>query len=153
MGDVKKLVDGVSVRPLDIIKDERGAVLHMLRSDAKEFCGFGEAYFSLVKTGIVKAWKRHRKMVQNLAVPVGSIRLVIYDDRPGSSTCGIVSNLVTGQGVEQYELIHLPAMVWYGFAGTGNGDSMIANCASLPHDPSEVDRLPMDSELIPFRWS
>lgn len=152
MGEMRMHIAGVSVTPLRIIQDERGAVMHMLRADSPDFVGFGEAYFSIVKPGAVKAWKRHREMVQNLAVPVGSIRLVIYDDRPGSSTCGTLIELVTGVGVNRYELVRLPSMVWYGFTGIGETDSVIANCASLPHDLNEVERLPVDSDSIPFRW-
>lgn len=153
MGEMRMRIAGVSVTPLRIIQDERGAVMHMLRADSPDFVGFGEAYFSIVKPGAVKAWKRHREMVQNLAVPVGAIRLVVYDDRQGSPTRGTVDDLVTGAGIDHYELVRLPPMVWYGFVGLGDGDSVIANCASLPHDPSEVERLPSDCDGIPYKWS
>ena len=43
-------------------------------------------------------------------------------------------------------------MVWYGFQGLATGDSLIANCASLPHDPAEVDRLPEQAATIPYVW-
>lgn len=153
MGEMRIPIAGVSVSPLRIIQDERGAVMHMLRVDSPGFVGFGEAYFSIVKPGAVKAWKRHREMIQNLAIPVGSIRLVVYDDRPESPTRGIVGDLVTGAGIDRYELVRLPPMVWYGFTGTGEVASVIANCASLPHDPSEVERLPSDCDEIPYKWS
>lgn len=152
MGDISIHIADVSVTPLRIIEDERGAVMHMLRADAPDFVGFGEAYFSIVKPGAIKAWKRHREMIQNLAVPVGSIRLVVYDDRPESPTRGTVGDLVTGAGVDRYELVRLPPMVWYGFVGLGEGDSLIANCASLPHDRSEVERLSSECNEIPYKW-
>lgn len=152
MGEVSgaAAIDGVRVAPLTQIRDGRGAVLHMLRADSPTFEGFGEVYFSQVKPGVVKAWKRHRRMVQNLAVPVGAIRLVIYDDRPESATCGRVQEIVAG--ADDYCLVRIPPMVWYGFRGLADGDSLIANCATLPHDPAEVDRLPEDSPAIPYRW-
>lgn len=145
-------LDGVRVTPLRIIGDDRGCVMHMLRADSPEFQGFGEAYFSVVKAGAVKAWKRHRSMVQNLAVPIGAIRLAIYDDRTGSASCGKVQEIVTGAGCGKYELIRVPPMVWYGFAAASGTDALIANCATLPHDPAEVDRLPECVATIPYSW-
>lgn len=145
-------IDGVRVVPLRIIGDERGCVMHMLRRDSPEFQAFGEAYFSIVKAGAVKAWKRHRLMAQNLAVPIGAIRLVVYDDRTDSPSCGNVQEIVTGAGCGKYELICVPPMVWYGFAAAGETDALIANCATLPHDPDEVDRLPERVTTIPYSW-
>lgn len=152
MGKITPFVDGVTVTPLSIISDERGAVMHMLRVDEPQFEGFGEVYFSSVKPNVVKAWKRHRLMLQRIAVPIGAIRLVIYDDRPGSPTSGLVQEVETGMAFGRYELVRLPAMVWYGFAGLGKADSLIANCASLPHDTAEVDRLSAENPEIPYKW-
>jgi dTDP-4-dehydrorhamnose 3,5-epimerase len=144
-------VEGVSVTPLKQIRDDRGAVMHMLRADSPQFERFGEVYFSFVKRGVVKAWKRHRAMTQNFAVPVGAIRLVVYDDREGSATHGRVQEIETG--ADHYALVRIPPLVWYGFQGTGEGESMIANCASLPHDPAESESVEWNSGRIPYRWT
>ena len=72
------MLDGVTVTPLKRIADERGAVLHMLRADDPLFEGIGEIYFSVVRAGVIKAWKRHSRMIQHFAVPSGNIRLVIF---------------------------------------------------------------------------
>src|SRR5438128_1654836 len=66
--------------PLRIIADDRGAVLHMLRADSPFFTGFGEVYFSETRSGTVKPWKRHRRMTQRLAVPVGRMLFAILDN-------------------------------------------------------------------------
>src|SRR4051812_49366335 len=44
---------GVGVAELRQIVDHRGAVLHMLRSDAPDFRQFGECYFSEVAPGAI----------------------------------------------------------------------------------------------------
>ena len=44
--------------------------------------------FSSVFPGVIKGWHLHRRMTLNYAVPVGLIKLVLYDDREGSSTRG-----------------------------------------------------------------
>lgn len=153
MGDIltsRPNIAGVEVTPLKQLRDQRGMVMHMLRADSPSFETFGEIYFSVVKHGVVKAWKRHHRMVQNFAVPVGEIKLVIYDDRPDSVTCGVVQEITTG--VDHYGLVRIPPMLWYGFKGVAETESMIANCASIPHDPGEADRVEADSRLIPYLW-
>jgi dTDP-4-dehydrorhamnose 3,5-epimerase len=153
MGDalvVSPCIDGVAIYPLKHISDERGSVMHMLRSDASCFTSFGEIYFSVVKPGVVKAWKKHQRMAQNFAVPVGQIKLVIYDDRDHSPTHGLVQEIIIG--VDQYFLVHIPQMLWYGFQGLSSTDAMIANCATIPHDPAEVERVEQTSALIPYKW-
>ena len=84
------VIKGVIIVPLKKIVDERGKVMHMLRCDSPLFKEFGEIYFSVINPGAVKAWKRHLKMTQHFAVPVGEIRLVIYDNRSDSESRRIV---------------------------------------------------------------
>lgn len=154
MGEVitKGNVEGVVITPLKQIRDERGAVFHMLKADpAKGVGAFGEIYFSVVKAGVVKAWKCHKIMKQNFAVPVGEIKLVIYDTRTDSKTKGQVQEIVVG--VDHYGLVQIPAGVWYGFQAVSSVDALITNCASHTHDPDEVERVDQNSPLIPYKWN
>ena len=144
-------IDGVTVTPLRRIPDERGAVFHMLREDSPLFERFGEIYFSLVYPGIVKGWHVHRRMTLNYAVPVGMIKLVCYDGRDDSPTRGAVQELHIGE--LNYALVTIPPLVWNGFKGEGTSAALVANCATVPHDPDEIDRLdPLDSD-IPYDWA
>lgn len=145
------VVHGVEIRPLAVIADARGAVLHMLRADAPHFQRFGEIYFSLVNPGCVKAWHRHRAMVLNYAVPRGRVRVAIYDDRAGSPTRGVMMEIETGES--DYRLITIPAGTWSGFAALGDAPALVANCATLPHDPDEIDRRAADDPSIPYVWT
>jgi dTDP-4-dehydrorhamnose 3,5-epimerase len=145
------MIEGVALVSLKEIRDDRGAVLQMLRADAPEFSGFGECYFSEVNPNKVKAWKRHSKQTQSLAVPVGRIRLVIFDSRAGSPTHGELLNLELGRP-DAYTRVRIPPGVWYGFQCLGDSPALLANCADLPHDPAESETRPLDSDEIPFRW-
>ena len=71
----------IIIKPLKKFNLEEGDVLHALKSTDKEFSGFGEAYFSSIKTQKIKAWKRHLKMTMNLVVPVGNVQFNFYDDQ------------------------------------------------------------------------
>ena len=145
------MIDGVVINPLRQIADERGKVMHMLRSDAPHFAGFGEIYFSTVHPGAIKGWHIHTKMVLNYAVPFGNIKFVLYDDRAASPTRGEVQEIFLGP--DNYSLVTVPPMIWNGFKGVGIETAIVANCASIPHDPEEIDRKDPFDPAIPYDWS
>lgn len=136
--------DGWSLRPLRLFPDERGAVLHMVRASDAHFERFGEIYFSTIRQGVVKAWHLHRTKTINLAVPIGTVRVVVW--REG----GAAQELTLGR--EAYGLLTIRPGVWYGFQGLGAGESLIANCATEPYDAAEGEDLPPDSARVPYRW-
>ena len=145
------MINGVRVRPLRQIIDERGAILHMLRSDAPDFEQFGEIYFSMVYPNVIKGWHIHDRMALNYAVPIGTIKLVLYDDREDSSTRGELMEIVTGE--RSYQLVTVPPRVWNGFKGVGTEPALVANCATIPHDPGEIHRLDPFDPSIPYDWA
>lgn len=144
-------IDGLVFTPLRQILDERGAVLHMLRCDAADFTRFGECYFSETLPGAVKAWKRHREQTQNLAVPVGRVRVAVYDDRGSSPTRGNLQVLEIGRP-DSYGRLRIPPRVWYGFSCIGTMPALVVNCADRPHDPAETETRSTDDPGIPFKW-
>jgi dTDP-4-dehydrorhamnose 3,5-epimerase len=146
------MIDGVVLRPLRQFADERGRTMPMLRSDDPHFHAFGEIYFSGVLQGKVKGWYRHREKTLNFAVPCGLIRVVIFDDRSASATRGRVEEYLLGEAADRYALLTIPPGLWYGIQGLGQSLSMLANCADMPNDPAESDRLPPDARAIPYTW-
>ena len=144
------MIEGVLIKPLRQILDERGKVMHMLRNDDPDFLGFGEIYFSTVYPGVIKGWHLHKKMVLNYAVPCGTIKLVLYDDRISSNTRGEIQEVFLGP--ENYCLVQIPPLVWNGFKGIGSTISIVANCSTIPHDPTEIDRRDPYDPTIPYNW-
>jgi dTDP-4-dehydrorhamnose 3,5-epimerase len=145
------VIEGVVIHPLRQIPDERGKVMHMLRADAPHFQEFGEIYFSVVEVGAIKAWHLHERMTINYAVPHGRIKLVVYDDRKGSPTKGELQEIFLGDA--NYSLVTVPPLVWNGFKGIGDHAAIVANCATVPHDPGEIMRLDPFSDEIPYDWA
>ena len=144
------MIEGVIVHPLRQIPDERGKVMHMLKATDPHFERFGEIYFSMVYPGVVKGWHRHSRMTINYAVVTGTTKLVLYDDRAGSSTRGRIEELFIGES--NYSLVRVPPMVWNGFKGIGTKPAIVANCATIPHDPEEIERLDPSGDRIPYDW-
>jgi len=144
------MIEGVIIVPLKQIPDERGKIMHMLRCDDPHFEKFGEIYFSWIYPGMIKGWHLHKKITLNYAVPIGMIKLVLYDDRKNSKTKGELMELFIGE--DNYCLVKIPSSIWNGFKGIGTKPAMVANCATLPHDPEEIVRKNPFSKDIPYNW-
>jgi dTDP-4-dehydrorhamnose 3,5-epimerase len=144
------MIDGVEITPLKQIFDERGKVMHMLRDDSTVFTNFGEIYFSCTYPGAIKAWHMHTEMTLNYAVIHGSIKCVLFDDRPGSKTKGNIEEYFLSP--ENYCLITVPPLIWNGWKGIGSNSSIVANCATIAHDPKEIQRKPATDSSIPYDW-
>lgn len=144
------MIDGVIVTPLRQFLDERGKVMHMIKEGDPAFKRFGEIYFSCIYPGAIKAWHYHKEMTLNYAVPHGNIKFVLYDDRPGSPTKGEVQEIFMGP--DNYCLVTVPPKVWNGFKGLGESPAIVANCASIPHNPGEIERRDPFDKSIPYNW-
>ncbi len=110
------------------------------------FNGFGEAYFSEIEPQAIKAWKRHKEMTLNLIVPTGAIRFVLLDDRINEE--GKIWQTVLSK--DNYQRLTIPPMVWVGFQGVSNGNSMLLNIANITHSSDEVNV--KDIKEINFNW-
>ena len=144
------MIEGVVIQELKQFVDERGRVMHMLRAGNPLFQEFGEIYFSEVLPGAVKAWKKHKLMTQLFAVPVGMIRLVIYDDRDSSRSNGDLEIFDVGRN--NYKLVKVPPRLWYGFKCISDYPTLLTNCADLTHNPDESESKNPDDRNIPYQW-
>ena len=141
------MIKDVVITHLDVIDTPGGNVLHAMKGSSAGYSGFGEAYFSQVDKGAVKAWKRHKKMTLNLVVPVGAIKFVLFDDRDMSNFQ--FQEIIISS--DNYCRLTVPPMIWMGFQGLSVGGSLLLNIANIEHDTNETDRLEIDK--INYDWS
>ena len=144
------MIEGVLIKPLRQIPDERGKIMHMLRADDPHFEKFGEIYFSVVYPDVIKGWHLHTKMTLNYAVVSGMIKLVLYDAREESPTKGELQELYIGE--DNYALVRIPSGIYNGFKGIGVEPAIVANCSDIPHNPKEIQRVDPFSKDIPYDW-
>jgi dTDP-4-dehydrorhamnose 3,5-epimerase len=144
------MIDGVHVVPLRQIVDERGKIMHMLKATDPHFVGFGEIYFSCAWPGAVKAWHIHTRMTVNNAVLSGRAKLVLYDQREESPTRGELQEIFLGE--DNYVLVQIPPGIANGYKAYGDKLVILANAASLPHDPEEMLRVDPFENDIPYDW-
>ena len=146
-----EIIKDVVLTELKQFPDERGTLLHMLRNDDPTFTTFGECYFSEVLPGAVKAWKLHRNQTQNFSVPVGRIKLVIYDNRKDSVSNSNVQLINLGRP-DSYFRVMIPPGLWYGFTCISKIPALLVNCADIPHNPQESEVRMIDDVSIPYKW-
>lgn len=138
------MIHGVSVRPLERFADERGSVLLML---GPEDGPVAQVYFSTVYAGAIKGWHRHKSKTNRYACVAGRIKLVLYDERPDSPTCGETQEIFLGP--DSYQLIVIPPMVWTGFKGMT--DAILCNAPDEAYLPGYERRNPHWGG-IPYDW-
>lgn len=142
-------IEGVLVTQLKKIPNKKGDVFHCLKKSDPGFMGFGEAYFTKIKSNEIKGWNKHQRMTLNLTVPIGKVVFVIYDNRKESNTKEKFWNVELSEN--RYRRLTIPPGLWVAFKGKNNGTNIILNLADLEHDPSEAERLDLGS--IQYDWS
>ena len=133
----------IIITPLASINTEGGNVKHFLKANEDSFNGFGEAYFSFIEFGKIKAWKIHTKLTMNLVVPVGNVGFVFYDEFNSSFNKYII-------GEDNYKRITVPPNIWFGFKGVGSETNLVVNIADYNHDPAESKKKPINH--FEYEW-
>ena len=134
---------GIMLEMLRRIPTEGGDILKVLNGEESSFAGFGEAYFSIVRHDYTKSWRRHRRAILNLVVPVGEVKFV-------TTVNGVEFSAFTLSGQDNYGRLKVPAGTWFAFRGIGLGENLILCISSISHDPSESQSKDLDS--FPYEW-
>lgn len=146
------MIEGVKVKKLKVIPDERGRLMEILRSDEDMFIRFGQVYMTTARPGVVKAWHWHRLQHDNFCCIHGKLRLGLYDARRNSPTYGQVHDFELG--LENPLLVQIPPEVYHGFKCIGKEEAIVINTVTEPYcykDPDEhrVDAYDND---IDYDW-
>ncbi|MCR4418647.1 MAG: dTDP-4-dehydrorhamnose 3,5-epimerase family protein [Clostridia bacterium] len=146
------LIEGVAVRKLRLIPDERGYLMEMLRTDWPEFSRFGQAYITACYPGVVKAWHYHRRQWDHFVCVGGMAKVVLYDPREDSPTRGVVNEFHLGH--LNPCLLKIPPLVYHGFTAEGGQTALIVNFPTELYDYEQPDeqRLPYNDPSIPYCW-
>ena len=146
------MINGVKVKKLKVVPDERGRLMEILRSDDEFFTNFGQVYMTTNYPGIIKAWHYHKKQTDNVACIKGMIKLVMYDSREDSPTKGEINELFIGE--QNPALVHIPNNVYHGWKCVSETESVVINCPTELYDYKNPDefRLPYNSDEIPYDW-
>jgi dTDP-4-dehydrorhamnose 3,5-epimerase len=148
-----KIIDGVMIKQLKVIPDERGRVMEMLRCDDKLFIKFGQVYYTTAYPGIVKGWHYHKKQIDNFVVVKGMMKVVLYDRREDSPTKGEINEFFMGD--HNPILLQIPIGVLHGFKCISENEAMVINITTEPYNRENPDEYRVDpkSNNIPYDWA
>lgn len=147
------LIDGVVEHELRTINTGYGRLLETCREDwLSSPCAVRQVFCAGLRPGSISAWHAHARTTDRITVIAGSIRLVLYDARPGSPTCGRLNEFRLSE--QRTAMILIPPRVWHGLQNTGLGEAIISNAVDHAYDYEDPDhhRLPPDSDQVPFRF-
>ena len=146
------MINGVKVKKLKAIPDERGHIMEIFREDDEIFEKFGQVYITTAYPGVVKAWHYHKKQTDNFACVRGMMKVVLHDSRTDSSTKGEVNEFFIGE--HNNLLIQIPKMVTHGFKCISDYEAMIVNCTTECYNSKNPDEYRMDPHKsdIPYDW-
>lgn len=145
-------IEGVIIKELKYIPDERGRLMEILRQDDFFFEKFGQVYITTAYPGVIKAWHYHKKQTDHFAVIAGMAKVVLFDNREKFRTFGNLN--VCFAGDYQPILIRIPPLVVHGFQALGEKEVLLLNCPSEPychHSPDEY-RININEGQIPYKW-
>ena len=148
-----RTIDGVKIKPLRLVADERGWLMEILRADDAElFSTFGQVYVSATYPGVVKGWHYHRRQVDNFACVAGMVKLVLIDTRVGSPTEGTVNEFFVG--VHNPVLVQVPNLVYHGWKCISLEPSLVVNVPNAPYDRDDPDEYRLEPHgSLPYDWS
>lgn len=103
--------------------------------------------------GVITAWHMHKLKSDNIVVPTGMIKLVLFDGRKESSTEGKLN--VFNMSPLRPMVVGFPPGIWHGFQNLLNSESSsfinISDGAYNYEQPDEW-RLPLETPEIPFTF-
>jgi len=146
------MIEGVRVKILKIIPDNRGRLMEILRCDDECFQHFGQVYMTTAYPGIIKAWHCHKLQEDNFTCISGKILLALYDAREHSPTYGEINDFIIS--LQEPRLIHIPKEVYHGFKNIGLTEAIVINTVTNPYNYSNPDEYRLDAfdERIGYKW-
>jgi dTDP-4-dehydrorhamnose 3,5-epimerase len=143
------MLQGIRIRSIKRISDERGFFTEVMRKDWKELFAedtVAQANFSFTYPDVIRAWHRHGKgQVDYFLVLRGLIKICAFDDKTSEV------NEIISSGLD-LQVVRMPGHYWHGFKALGNEPAMLLYFTTNLYDaahPDEERRLWNDPALIP----
>jgi dTDP-4-dehydrorhamnose 3,5-epimerase len=146
------MIEGVKIKKLRVIPDQRGRLMEILRGDEELFMQFGQVYVTTTYPGVVKAWHLHKKQTDNVACVQGMIKLALYDPREDSPTFRQLDQFY--MGAHRPLLVQIPKGVCHGWMCISQEEAVVVNVPTEAYDhenPDEYRIDPHDND-IPYEW-
>jgi dTDP-4-dehydrorhamnose 3,5-epimerase len=146
------MIEGVKIKELRVIPDQRGRLMEILRADDDLFEGFGQVYMTTTYPGVVKAWHLHKKQTDNVCCLQGTIKLAVYDSREDSPTYKEINEFYLG--THNPILVQLPAGIYHGWMCVSQEEAIVVNVPTEVYNREDPDEFRLDPHEndIPYDW-
>lgn len=146
------MIKGVKVKKLEVIPDERGRLMEILRADDELFLQFGQIYLTTAYPGVVKGWHYHQKQTDNFVVVTGMMKVVLYDGQTNSKTHGQINQFFMGR--DNPILLQIPPLIYHGFKCISDQEAIVINIPTMMYDYQNPDEIRLDPHIndIPYDW-
>jgi len=144
-------IEGVVIRRLPPIEDERGEVVEVYRpSWGLHPDPLVYIYQVSLRPHAIKGWVVHERQDDRFFVSRGVIRWALYDHREDSPTHKLL-NLFTFSERNRALLI-IPKGVFHAAQNVGDTEAVFINMPTQAYNHADPDkyRLPLKNDLIPF---
>ncbi len=147
------MIEGVKMKPLHFIPDERGRLMEILRDDEEMFEKFGQVYLTTTYPQVIKAWHYHKLQDDHFVCIKGMVKLVLFDSRENSPTEGEINEFFIGE--HNLQLIKVPKLVYHGWKCISESEAWVLNIPTMHYNYDNPDeyRLPWNTDRIPYDWS
>ena len=151
------LIHDLKFRPTRPVPHEDGHVAEVARASWDIIGGpVVQVHTTTTFAGRVRAWGLHQRSTDRLFVVNGLVRIVVFDGRLDSPTCGHVNEFTLSEKTPG--LLVIPPNLYHGWKNIGTVEAIIINMPSEMYDleiPDALD-LPYDSDaavrIVPYRF-
>ena len=149
---IENQIAGVEMRRLVQMADGRGNLVVLMSDRFGESYRPPHVYLVTAAARSIRAWVYHKRQSDRLAYTMGSLRVVLYDLRPGSPTHGVVN--VINAGAANRILLTIPPFVVHAVQNLTDVDTCFVNMPTRAYDPANPDkaRVRFDHPGIPYRF-
>ena len=146
------MIDGVKIKKLKVIPDDRGRLMEILRADDEIFRKFGQVYVTTAFPGVAKAWHYHKIQTDHFTCVSGKMKLALYDARKNSKTYKEVNEFIVS--MEDPLLVQIPPLVYHGFKCVSDNEAIVVNTVTEPYNYKTPDEYRVDAydNDIPYDW-
>jgi len=146
------MIDGVKIKKLKVIPDDRGRLMEILRADDEIFRKFGQVYITTALPGVVKAWHYHKIQTDHFTCVSGKMKLALYDARKNSKTYKEVNEFIVS--MEDPLLVQIPPLVYHGFKCVSDNEAIVVNTVTEPYNYKTPDEYRVDAyeNDVPYDW-
>lgn len=151
---VQQLIAGVRIRPTVTQQDDRGTLCEIFSINWDfDQESLVHIYQFTIRPRTVKGWVVHREQMDRHFISSGSVKEVLYDDRPDSPTYTMLNVLYFSE--YNRSLLVIPPGVYHAIENVGEQDVVIINMPNRAYCYEAPDkyRLPFDTDRIPYRFS